>query len=240
MNIALTTFLLFLLLVPGIIFRRFYYTGEFSKQYFKSSAPELLFSTVIPAALLHCLWMFLANKWFHQGINAGAVADIITGNNASKQWPETLTVFKNSYRNIIIYNISLWFFSAGMSFMFKLLIRKTKLDRKVKMFRFQNEWFYLLSGEYLDFPKVRGNSKNIRITYIDVLVKNETGDVIYRGILEDYLLSRECALDLLYISSARCRPLNDSSGSGFERIRGRIFVTPYSQIKNINITYLRY
>jgi hypothetical protein len=240
MNIALTSFVLFLLLVPGIIFRRFYYTGEFSKQYFKSSALELVFSTVIPATLLHCLWMFLANKWFRQGIDVATVTDIITGNHSSKHWPATLTVFKNSYHNIVVYNISLWFFSAGIGLLFKFIIRKTKLDRKIKMFRFQNEWFYLLSGEYLDFPKVRGNSKNILITYVDVLVKNEAGDFIYQGILEDYLLSKEGALELLYMSAARCRPMDDSASKGFQKIHGRIFIIPYAQIKNINITYLRY
>jgi hypothetical protein len=57
MNIAFATAIIFILLIPGILFRRFYFSGEFSKQFFKSTAFELFASTSIPSILLHVIWI---------------------------------------------------------------------------------------------------------------------------------------------------------------------------------------
>ena len=61
MNLALSTLVLLLFLIPGFLFRRFYYTGEFSKQYFKQNFSELIFPTLIPSLLIHGFGLFLIN-----------------------------------------------------------------------------------------------------------------------------------------------------------------------------------
>jgi hypothetical protein len=64
MDFALTTILLIFLLLPGLAFRRFYYTEEFSKEYFKESIPNFFFSTAIPSTILHIVGWQFAKQWY--------------------------------------------------------------------------------------------------------------------------------------------------------------------------------
>jgi len=58
MNLALSTFVLFILLLPGIFFRKFYYSEEFSKEYFKQTFLEVFLSAFVPSILFQTVWFF--------------------------------------------------------------------------------------------------------------------------------------------------------------------------------------
>jgi len=244
-NIALSTFILLLLLLPGLTFRRFYYTEEFSKQYFKSSYGELFASTLVPSIIIHafCLWVFAYPNY---EIDFQVLGTLVSGSNDQA---EVSRAFKNIDTNkvyILSYFIIVILLSMIGGFSFKLFIRKLKLDRKIKLFRFQNEWHYLFSGEIYDFERIDGHHKPIDIKYINALVDTSEGPIIYMGILADYVLSKTGGIDRIYLSDVSRKPLKNSLegehqngvGSNYE-MPGDFFVIPFDKIINLHIVYYK-
>lgn len=139
MNFALTTLIVFFFLLPGLTYRRFYYTEEFSKQYFKQSFFEVFASTFIPSIILHFIW-FNAIRTFDYQIDLRVVGQLMT----SRDYPTT--AFENLQNNlmpIIFYHISILIFAAFSGSASKFIIRKGGFDRKKKILRFQNFWHYI-------------------------------------------------------------------------------------------------
>ncbi len=117
-------------------------------------------------------------------------------------------------------------------------MRQLKWDRTIKLFRFQNEWHYLFSGEILDFPKIPGKGSDIDFTYVDALVETEEGTVIYKGVLQDYILSKDGGVDRIYLTDVKRRFLKDDNEQGKEyQLPGKFFIIPFSKILNLHLTY---
>lgn len=148
MNVALSTFLLFIFLLPGIVFRRFYYTEQFSKEYFKQTFWEVFLSTLIPSLIIQIIWFFLVQLFGYK------VDLLIIGNLLSENpQPSTFENLQNNSLEILVYHLTIFTFSSLTGYYLKYFIRNNKLDRKYKLLRFKNNWHYILSGEFFDFPK---------------------------------------------------------------------------------------
>lgn len=139
MNVALSTLILFLFLIPGFLFRRFYYTGEFSKQYFKQNFTDLIFPTLIPSLLFHALGIFIiSNLPFSDPltINVAVISGLISG---VANYDQVNTALQNIYtysHAILGYFFFVSLLSTLTGFLTKAFIRNLKLDRKLKIFRF--------------------------------------------------------------------------------------------------------
>ena len=84
---------------------------------------------------------------------------------------------------------------------------------------------------------------------IDALVETADGTILYSGIIQDYLLSKQGGLELLYLTQVTRRyfknyNLNidqeDSTkirNDDYYYIPGDFVVLPFKEIKNINISY---
>ncbi|MCP5104072.1 MAG: hypothetical protein GY950_11870 [bacterium] len=122
--------------------------------------------------------------------------------------------------------------------MSRVFVRRLKLDRKYKFFRFQNIWHYVLRGEILDFPGNSENADSMHFSVIDVLVNVDNKTIIYSGLLDDYQLTKESGgLEYIYLTDARKRYLDDNNKKNWEKIDGRYFVVPFSNVINLNISY---
>ncbi|KYG79248.1 hypothetical protein AWW67_12775 [Roseivirga seohaensis] len=279
MNIAFSTILFFLFIVPGLAFRRFYYTGEFSKEYFKSSSAEVFVMGIIPSLLLHWLGLHLIN-WLTPTslnflfteisipsltVNFQLIGIILTGKGNDQYLLSGLKEIGLNLDYIISYNLILTLLGVVLGFLCKVIVRKLKLDRSIKILRFQNEWHYVLTSEVLDFPRVKTtspynkNGKVLSAVYIDALVdvSEKDGAMLYSGILEDYRLSKDGGLDVLYLTNAYRRSLQadpaeninsddqDQKELDSERpdkalyyyMPEHYFILKYEEIKNLNIYY---
>lgn len=255
MNIALATLTLLIILYPGFLFRRFYFTEEFSKEYFKQSVTDLIFSSILPGFLIH----FLGYLLFIKGRNEIDVFTIGTLLSGTSDADKVTRAFKAVYEKspyIISYFVGVSILGMITGFLSKLVVRNFKLDRKIKLFRFQNEWHYIFSGEILDFPKVAGKADDIDCSYVDALVKTDEGTVIYSGLLTDYILTKEGGIDRIYLSSVKRRFLKDDiiygPGNPTEQkqdntedkryyyLPGQFFIIPYNMIINLHITYYKF
>ncbi len=208
MNIALATLFLLILLYPGFIFRRFYYTEEFSKEYFKQSITDLLVAAILPSVLLHIAgyYLFIHPRY---SIHITTIGTLLSGTSDGTKVTDAFEGIYAQARSIVIYFIGVSLLAAIAGLGAKYIVRSAKLDRKLKLFRFQNEWHYIFSGEILDFPRVPGNPDDISIRYIDALVKSDSGTIIYTGILADYVLSKDGGIDRIYLTNVKRRYLKD-------------------------------
>lgn len=254
MNIALATLTLLVILYPGFLFRRFYFTEEFSKEYFKQNVTDLIFSSIVPGFLIH----FFGYLFFLKGRTEIDVFTIGTLLNGTSDPVKVTQAFRAIYENgstIISYFIGVSIVGMLAGLLSKLFVRNFKLDRKFKLFRFQNEWHYIFSGEILDFPKVPGQAEDIDFSYIDALLKTDEGTVIYSGLLAEYILTKDGGIDRIYLTEVKRRFLKDDVRADSEKaltnaedlspdnryyyLPGQFFIIPYNQIINLHITYYK-
>ena len=250
MSIALSTLVLFFLLIPGIIFRRFYYCEEFSREYFKETFFGVFISTIIPSLLFHFIWYF-SIKMFCQHVDLYVLGDIVSSQPSQSSFEN---IQNNSFK-ILIYNSSMFIASGFSGYWIKKLVRKNKLDRNYKFFRFQNSWHYILKGEFFDFPRAdisldRDTVEDIEFVFVDAILEFNNESYLYDGILVDYELSNtDSGLETISLTNAQRRKISDDSkiskkgnkkdnSKKYYPITGHILVLKYSEVKNLNFTYL--
>lgn len=235
MSIAIPTITLIALIVPGLFFRRFYYSNEFSPEYFKSTYADLIFSATVPGLICHLIVLLVIHKWY--SIDLSVFAVLFSGTSETDEIEKAL---RNIYRH---FHIIIGCFGAEVAllsvsgFFAKYGVRKYKLDRKYKLFRFQNIWHYIFSGEILDFPGKEGNAEDIEFVLVDALVETNDGSVIYSGILYDHHLNKENGIDHIYLSGVSRRFLKEDGQKKYYQLPGEIFILPYDKIVNIHVTY---
>ena len=118
------------------------------------------------------------------------------------------------------------------------IVRILKLDRKFRLFRFSNDWHYLLSGEFLDFPEVPDNPEEVSFKLVNALTEVGGKQMIYIGELIHFTLSDEGGLENIVLKDAKRRLLEDDLlENRYYEIPGRYITIPYKTIVNINIRY---
>ena len=109
MNIALATLTLLVILYPGFLFRRFYFTEEFSKEYFKQSVTDLIFSSIVPGFLIH----FLGYIFFIKGrteIDVFTIGTLLSGTSDAVKVTQAFRAVYEKAPGIISYFIGVSFF----------------------------------------------------------------------------------------------------------------------------------
>ena len=113
-----------------------------------------------------------------------------------------------------------------------------KFDRKFRLFRFTNDWHYLLSGEFLDFPEVPDHPEEVSFKLVNALTNVGDKQMIYIGELIHFTLSDEGGLENIVLKDAKRRLLEDDLlENRYYEIPGRYITIPYKTIININIRY---
>lgn len=131
--------------------------------------------------------------------------------------------------------IAVSFFAGHLS---RKIVRILKLDRKFRLFRFSNDWHYLLSGEFLDFPEVPDNPEEVSFKLVNALTNVGGKQMIYIGELIHFTLSDEGGLENIVLKDAKRRLLEDDLlENRYYEIPGRYITIPYKTIININIRY---
>ena len=131
--------------------------------------------------------------------------------------------------------IAVSFFAGHVS---RKIVRVLKLDRKFRLFRFSNDWHYLLSGEFLDFPEVPDNPEEVSFKLVNALTNVGGKQMIYIGELIHFTLSDEGGLENIVLKDAKRRLLEDDLlENRYYDIPGRYITIPYKTSININIRY---
>lgn len=243
MNLPANLILLFFIIVfPGIIFRRFYFYGNFSKQFrIKEPLHNLFISNIFPGILLLAFSIFFLNLLDWLSPLEHLFSNIFSFKNNDH--------FNKDYINNISKISALTLFLAVVIGYFSArIIRFFKLDIKYKILRYRNTWHYIFSGEIANFEKFENQlelnftnkrKKKFYPPRVDILIEQSNNDVLYSGVLLDYELAQDDTLQLEKVYLKRpIRYKKDEKGHKKPRnIPSDIFILNTKNLLNINIYY---
>ncbi len=198
---------------------------------------ELTWS-ILPAVIIHMVGYWVVSSWSNYNIDIRLLLYPFSDNMTENMAMNISTNVQNYYRPIVLYNFFLMIMGAVLGFCYREFIRKFKLDRRYKLFRFSNKWHYIVTGECLDFPHVPDNYSDVDAVLVDILCDVSGESIIYVGEMFDYYLAADGELESIHLKMPMRRSLNASSGSYYQ-IPSRFIAIPYKSIVNINFNYLK-
>lgn len=240
--------ILVVIVLPGLIFRRLYFYGEFSKQFMSGfNVAGVLALSVVPGVVLITATAVLYHLFFCN-LNLAHAVDMFKRLSS----PEIL-LSDTSENGGDVFNEQVWRFAMPFILLEYLIavilgavsgrfVRITRLDTKFKLLRFKNHWFYAFNGQYKGFKKykhLQKESKNFLFTKADILIDTTDGPRLYSGIVVDYELheNESSSLSKVYLKNAERYSLKAG-----ERIKvdipGELLVVDCKMLININLIYV--
>ena len=256
MEFAISAVLLLALLLPGFITQLTYTKGSWhwNSPTSTQTITEQIPSAVVLSGVLHTIWATAA-FCLNQPINLDATVMLLLGSygHDDVHFDTTIAAFSKHSYQIFWYFLTLYIASALSGYFGHSFVRKRKLDLKSKFFRFNNEWYYLLSGEILEFSEVNNSEGEIDGVYLTTVVHHNDKDYLYRGIVADFYFDKSGSLDriLMRLAHRRClsndrelgQPFNNddpafTSDDRYYDIEGDYFLLRYSEMSTINVDYI--
>lgn len=242
MEIALGGIVLLIILLPGISFRKGYFSEEFSNQYTIRDFFQLFINTLFPSLISYLLFLPIIYFIFGYYYNFKILLGILS---SSEKLVESSINSINEFKfQILLFQAIINSVSFAFGYKLKDLILKDSYDAKNKFFRYKNVWHYLLSAKFMLFKRsqielINDTIKDIDITFIDALLTLGEHSYIYTGILVDYELSSDGGLDLLYIKNAQRKFISEENTTEYKDIDGHIIILKYDNIVNLNLSFIQ-
>jgi hypothetical protein len=232
--LAVSTLFLFLFILPGITFKRAYLSSVFSRKLKFSGLLDEVFWALFPSIVMHFISygiLVTAKSVLQFDFDLTVVLSKALFEGESEEYASVFL----TYLYYCTFVITVSFFAGHAS---RKIVRLLKLDRKFRLFRFSNDWHYLLSGEFLDFPEVPDNPEEVSFKLVNALTSVGGKQMIYIGELIHFTLSDEGGLENIVLKDAKRRLLEDDLlENRYYDIPGRYITIPYKTIVNINIRY---
>lgn len=260
MSFTVGLLLVFLtIFAPGLIFLRSYFIGEFSKQ-FNTKVPiiRLAFYSLIPGLFIFLFSIFtygIIDSTFLISESLKIYLDLMFAKNSLST--KTSFFLDNNLIYFVFFVTSMYLSSFVLGVSFHYVIRKLNWDKKFKILRFKNYWYYLLSGEIVKFPKFDralidieindiDKDTDVSMAYADILTDECGKTKMYTGYVLDYELDQENSnqLDKIYLLDAHKYNYVQHKKFRFQKdfkkqaIPGHLFIIDYKKVLNINLTYI--
>jgi hypothetical protein len=220
MDLAVSALTIAFLAIPGLLFRRFYYSGEFSTASFRQSSVEAIGLSLPFSILIHSFGWLIAG-WFGVGPDTNTLSALLNTEEGNTL-RSALERLNSNYLTTFTYHMLAALTGVFLGIAARNIVRIYRWDRKLLLFRFPNNWHYLLSGEAMDFKPGSTLGEKVGAVFVDALINTHEGSVIYSGLLDHYVLSRDGGLDMIVLTEAIRRYLKndpevDSKGNGGEK-----------------------
>ena len=246
MELSLGFFVILVAIIfPGLIYRRLYFYGEFSKEFQSSyNLVGLLAISTVPG-LINLIFVFVCYDRFFVPIDLSEIIDQfkdINNPNVKISKEGSPSINELLFGKASPFIGFLYASSTLSGLMLGRFVRITGIDTKFKILRFKNYWFYLFNGHHTSFKKMKHlkkvNSRHL-FTKADVLIDSNKDTYLYSGIVVDYELkdNDNQALSKIMLHNAERYKLKDGKRERVE-IPGNILVVDCSALKNINLTYV--
>jgi hypothetical protein len=255
MNFAFPALLVLLLVLPGIILRYSYARGPWgwaSPTSLRRASEELAYGVAF-ALVLHVVWLALVRQLGFEP-DADAMFLLLVGSfgEGSVHLDRVRSSVAGHYPGVAGYLVSLYAAAAVAGNLGHRAVRRLRLDHLTKIFRFDNYWYYMLTGEVLDFRENAGEGKAVDGVYFSAVVDHASGSYLYRGIVNDFTFDRDGALDTIVLTDAHRRKLEDDRhqhdgpatplgpsepDERYYEIRGDFLVLRSAEIRTLNLDY---
>lgn len=239
---------LILVLFPGLIFRRLYFYGEFSKQFGAGlSLIKLISVSSIPGLIILACIYFFYDKYV-TSVDIDTIIYTLKNvsnpdyNPTNTNLPVAKSLKDTLKENVLPFIGFLYLSSILIGLLSGRFVRITRIDTKFKLLRFKNKWFYLFNGEHTRFKKMRHlkeeNRKHL-FTEADILIDSNNKTLLYSGVIVDYeLVDGDCQTlnNIMLQHAERYSLINDKKVA--VKIPGNLLVVDCSKMKNINLTFV--
>jgi hypothetical protein len=237
MNFALTTITILIITLPGIVLRKSYYSEEFSTNHRKSNLTEEIFWAIIPSFFIHSLARIVIMLLTSYDFNFNIIGFLLSGGNYNHDVKLAFININEYYFEIILYFsiILLLCFWSGNA------LRKTVIkydwDIIYPKLRFQNEWYYFISGRYTNIAYGPDSYKNLEFVVADILVNAGKNDILYKGFAVDYFMNKKGGLDSIVLAFPSKKEYVINKATDFQEIPSDFLTIDYKQIVSINFSY---
>jgi hypothetical protein len=254
MSFAFPALLVFLLVLPGIILRYSYARGPWgwaSPTSMRRVSEELAYGVAF-ALVLHAVWLEVVRR-LGFAPDLEALFLLLVGNfgESSEHLDRVLATVAGEYPEVAKYFVSLYAVAGVAGNLGHRIVRRMRLDHLTKTFRFDNYWYYMLTGEVLYFRENAAEPRTVDGVYFSAVVDHASGSYLYRGIVCDFTFDRDGSLDTIVLTDAHRRRLTDDrEGSDptppvgpaqpdqrYYEIRGDFLVLRYAEIRTLNLDY---
>lgn len=239
MNLAFTTVLLFILLAPGYLARRAYKSSKLSVKVLNKNVVNELTWSIIPALTLHIIFIAVIHNFTDYYIDFQQLGNLLLGTKETNDSISTFQKIGDFKYAIFFYNLAIFIVSFFVGYLSREIIRATKLDIKVRYFRFTNKWHYIFSGECLDFPDVPDHYEEITDKIVNILCRVNDKNVLYTGEFFNYYIDPNGNLEAVHLRNPIRRYLEKDDGDvkDYYVIPSRFLIIPNADIININFRY---
>jgi len=218
-------------------------------------------SALIPGLIIQFITFCLYQGFFDNQIKISEIVTLYKEIvNEGIELGKNSKYFLAKYHIFMIYCFCLYFVAWISGFLLSRVIRFFHLDRKIKILRYKNPWYYLFSGEVFHFKKFKKavnvldrpdlSLEKVQMTLADILVKSGGKNELYSGIVIDYELDSKdpSKLESIYLFDAHRYKVNELiEGNANEKnpvsierkaIPGSVFMLSTKEMINMNISYV--
>ncbi|MDC8102511.1 hypothetical protein [Chryseobacterium rhizosphaerae] len=245
-NIALNTIVyLMIFLFPGIIFRKFLFIREYSKEFDKGNLFERFIWTILTSIIIllatFSIFLFLKNILnldLLPSISYKTIWDTFNdlSNNKLPDPDKKFSIQdKDVYKHFFLLMISIYILSIILGII-TYLVTRTTFVKSIGVLKYLNYWQDLVKGTY--------NSNNddtltYAYTTADVLTEQNDTTKLYSGRVINYYLDLQTnQLQTIVLSDAKRYKKLDDGGFEIKSIPGHNFIIEKERILNINFTYI--
>ena len=178
-----------LLIVPGVFFKRFYFQGQFSKQFGAGLFADRLITSIFWGIFVQIVTFIVFSRSLSISFDSIKTPVSSAFGSLSKNEIPELSVENLWYS--LAYLLASIFISALLGTIFHKVVRLLKLDIKLQVFRFSNQWNYYFRGDILHTTEFkRGKRGEWLSTLVDVVIDNSDGKTkMFSGFLTQYTIS---------------------------------------------------
>lgn len=235
MNIAFSTLLIFLFVLPGLFFTLAFYNTDNKPLNYISLTHKAAVSFFI-TLLCHLFWLTILVQVFNFQIDYTIFFVLISGTQNSLYTLAIKSIDFSELIRVIVYLLVVYIFAFLIGKFIRWGIRKLKLDKRFDLLRLDSPWYYLFTG----YDWEEGCPDGVMISACMELGGQA---YLYQGYLERFDLDEEGNIERLVLTSPERRKIeNDKSApasSRFYPIDGHYFVLKYSEIKNLNVQFIK-
>lgn len=223
------------LIFPGMVFKRFYYQGQFTKQFGTGLFADRLITSIFWGIFVQIITFLVYSRALNFTF-IGIEGDI-------EDYYKKLSENKLpliSYQTLIYllgYQIILLIIAILLGTIVHKVIRFLKIDVYSGVFRFTNHWNYYFRGEILSTSEFRSLKTGKWVsTQVDILIDDGTEkNKMVSGYLTQYSLSHKTGdLETIYLTSATRYSQTQNKNI---TIPGDCLIVQFEKVVDINIRY---
>lgn len=243
LNIALNTIAYILIFIfPGILFRKFYFRGAFTKQFSHGNLFERFIITLFLSVI--CLFATISVILFFRYVleirllNAVSYETIYKVFNGLKDnnLPKN-EEFKTIYGDFTLLLLFIYILSAILGSILHSIIVLFKIDVISNVFRFNDKWHYHILGKTYNDLKGR----KYLYTMANVLTEDSEQKIMYSGYLKDYCVDENHSITSIFLTNTHryeYKEMKNENENREKNIRGNMIWIPGNKILNINFTHV--